>query len=323
MQYELHRLSPSQFEKLVHDLCVYLLGMGTQGFSEGQDGGRDAKFVGTANRYPSERSPWTGTIIIQAKHTKKPYGSFSDSDFGSAAASSTISEELPKIKKLYDNQQLTHYILFSNRRLSANTNEALIQRIHDGTGIPIESIRLAGVENVETYAAHSTTAKNLLSDFEYDLPLRISAPKNFADVIEAIVQNMPDIKTVSSPPPGRMRRVAFTEKNKINGLSENYANYIKRNYLKYIPNVKRFLENSRNYKAYEAYQNTVEEFSSKMIAQRHKFETYDILLNHVIEELIDKSGTLKSNESITRLVFYYMYWSCDIGTTADEYDSTT
>ena len=50
-------------------------------FSVGTDGGKDARFTGKANKYPSESKQWEGKIIIQAKHTQRPNASCSDSDF--------------------------------------------------------------------------------------------------------------------------------------------------------------------------------------------------------------------------------------------------
>ena len=43
MRFAYEDLSDHQFEELVVFLCRHLLGMGTQGFAKGVDGGRDAK----------------------------------------------------------------------------------------------------------------------------------------------------------------------------------------------------------------------------------------------------------------------------------------
>jgi hypothetical protein len=67
--YRLHTLTPEGFEALTVRVCMRMLGIGTIGFSKGPDGGRDAKFSGTADRFPSESNPWTGRFVIQAKNT--------------------------------------------------------------------------------------------------------------------------------------------------------------------------------------------------------------------------------------------------------------
>ena len=69
MKYAYEDLGDEQFEKLIVFLCQRLLGISVQGFAKGPDGGRDAKFVGTAELHPSKAAPWIGTTVIQAKHT--------------------------------------------------------------------------------------------------------------------------------------------------------------------------------------------------------------------------------------------------------------
>lgn len=81
MKYAYENLSDGQFETLIVFLCQHLLGISAQGFAKGPDGGRDAKFVGTAELHPSKAAPWVGTTIIQGKHTN-----FSESELFRAAA---------------------------------------------------------------------------------------------------------------------------------------------------------------------------------------------------------------------------------------------
>lgn len=59
-------------------LCRRLLGVFLQGFAKGPDGGRDAKFVGTAELHPSRTVPWFGTTTVQAKHTNDYKRNFSE-----------------------------------------------------------------------------------------------------------------------------------------------------------------------------------------------------------------------------------------------------
>ncbi|EGM8074926.1 hypothetical protein IIO15_001789, partial [Escherichia coli] len=48
MKFAYEDLSDGQFETLIVLLCQRLLGAAVQGFAKGPDGGRDAKFMGTA-----------------------------------------------------------------------------------------------------------------------------------------------------------------------------------------------------------------------------------------------------------------------------------
>lgn len=52
MKFAYEDLSDDQFEVLIVLLCQRLLGIAVQGFAKGPDGGRDAKFVGTAELHP-------------------------------------------------------------------------------------------------------------------------------------------------------------------------------------------------------------------------------------------------------------------------------
>ena len=134
MKYAYEDLSPDQFESLVVAVCQFVLGAAVQGFATGLDGGRDAKFVGTAELHPSKAEPWKGTVILQAKHTNGFNKKFSDSDFFSEnAANTVIAKELPRIKKLRNNKKTRslHALLQSQAHGR--------KRIGD-PGIPLEGV---------------------------------------------------------------------------------------------------------------------------------------------------------------------------------------
>ena len=106
MKFDYEDLSDPQFETLVVFLCQRLRGSSVQGFAKGPDGGRDAKFVGTAELHPSGAAPWVGTTIIQAKHTRGYNRNFSESGFFSTTAQNTVpGKEIPRVKKLRDSKQ--------------------------------------------------------------------------------------------------------------------------------------------------------------------------------------------------------------------------
>jgi hypothetical protein len=152
VKYAYEDLSDTQFEKLIVVLCQQLLGIAVQGFAEGPDGGRDAKFVGTAEMHPSKTAPWTGITIIQAKHTNGYNRNFSESDFFKKSSRNTVIEkEIPRIKKLRQNQQLDNYMLFANRRLSGNAESTIRQYISQECSLSEESIYLCGIEQLEIF----------------------------------------------------------------------------------------------------------------------------------------------------------------------------
>jgi hypothetical protein len=74
MKFAYEDLSDNQFEDLVIFLCKRLLGISVQGFSDGPDGGRDAKFVGTAELHPSTAKTldWHGNYPGKAHEWIQP-----------------------------------------------------------------------------------------------------------------------------------------------------------------------------------------------------------------------------------------------------------
>lgn len=124
-----------------------MIGKGVRGFSEGPDGGRDARFDGVADDYPSKREPWTGITIIQAKHTSRTDAAYSDNDF--KGSGSVLDKEIPRIKKLVESRKLHHYLLFANRKLGANTDDEIVSRIASECGLALSDVHIAGVEEID------------------------------------------------------------------------------------------------------------------------------------------------------------------------------
>jgi len=152
VKYAYEDLSDTQFESLIVFLCQRLFGISVQSFAKGPDGGRDAKFVGTAELHPSKARPWSGTTIIQAKHTNGFNRHFSESDFFSKTSENTvIGKEIARIKKLREENQLDHYILFANRRLAGNAESEIREKIACECGLPVPSIYLCGIAQLETW----------------------------------------------------------------------------------------------------------------------------------------------------------------------------
>ena len=189
MKYAYEDLSPDQFETLVVFLCQQLLGISVQGFSKGPDGGRDAKFVGTAELHPSKSAPWIGTVIVQAKHTNGVNRTFSDAEFFSGTASDTvIGKELPCIKSLKEKGALDHYMLFSNRRLAGNADDAIRGYLSKECDLPVGSLYLCGVEQLEMWLKTFPRVAILANIDPVDSPLIVS-PDELAELVEAFARN--------------------------------------------------------------------------------------------------------------------------------------
>lgn len=317
MRFAYEDLSDTQFEQLIVILCQRLLGISTQAFSKGPDGGRDAKFVGTAELHPSKAAPWVGTTIIQAKHTNGFNRSFSETDFFSVPAENTIiGKEIPRVKKLRSANQLDHYMLFSNRRLPANAESSIRSHIAKSCGIPDSSIYLCGLENLELLLKTFPEVAQLASLDPIDSPLIVSSD-DLAEIVQALAQQKTGITQVLDTPPSA--RVSYSHKNGLNNMSEEYAKALRRKYLKETEQIRIFLASPENLDLLRMYESVVDEFQLKIIAKRRSYQTFDEVMEYLVDLLFGRDAVLRqsTHKRLTRAMLFYMYWNCDIGKASD------
>jgi hypothetical protein len=310
-------LSDDQFEVLVVFLCQHLLGISVQGFAKGPDGGRDAKFVGTAELHPSKTSPWVGTTIIQAKHTNGINRSFSETDFYSISSMKTvIGKEIPRIKNLRSRKQLDHYMLFANRRLTGIAESDIRAHIAKECDIPVSSIYLCGLEQLETWLKDFPDVPNKANLDPIDSPLIVSSD-DLAEVVQALARQKDNISAVLDDPP--TSRVTYKKKNVINNLSEEYAKEQRKKYLKETAKIRAFLAAPENIELLRMYESVVDEFQLKIIAKRKDYQTFDQVMEYIADLLWDRDPILRQHEHkrLTRALLFYMYWNCDIGEVGD------
>jgi hypothetical protein len=312
MKFAYEELSDDQFETLVVYVCKELLGVSTQGFSPGPDGGRDAKFVGTAEHIPSKAKPWVGTVIIQAKHTNGQNKHFYESDFYSdnAEAETVLSEELPRIKNLRETGQLHHYMLFANRKLAANTESKIRDHISGNCGLDKESILLCGLEQLEMFLKRFPDAAQMADIDPVDSPLNVS-PDELALVVMALREHTEAVQEVVDAPP--TVRVSYDEKNALNNMTPDYAKAQRKYYLKDTAQIQAFLAAPENQKLQEAYEVVVHELNLKIIAKRRTDQTFDNVMEHLSDLLFNRDVILRQNRRLTRAMLFYMYWNCDLG----------
>jgi hypothetical protein len=317
VKYAYEDLSDEQFEKLIVFLCQRLLGISTQGFASGPDGGRDAKFVGTAELHPSRAAGWAGTTIIQAKHTNGYNRSFSEADFFSTTTStSVLGMEIPRIKNLRQAGRLDHYMLFANRRLAGNAETLIGEHIAYQAGIPTSSIYLCGLEQLESLLKQfPDVAKNADLD-PVDSPLIVS-PDDLADVVQAFARQSEGISALLDDPP--TRRVRYEEKNAVNNMSAAYAKAQRKKYLKETAQIRTFLAAPENIELLHLYESVVDEFQLKIIAKRKDYQTFDQVMEYLVDLLFKRDPVLRqrANKRLTRAMLFYMYWNCDIGEEGD------
>lgn len=318
MKFAYEDLSDEQFESLIVLLCQRLLGIAVQGFAKGPDGGRDAKFVGTAELHPSQSDPWVGTTIIQAKHTNGYNHSFSEFDFYSKSSKNTVlGKEIPRIKKLCTAKQLDHYMLFANRRLSGNSETEIRNYIATQCEIPVSSIYLCGLEQLELWLKRFPEVAREAELDPVDSPLIVS-PDDLAEVIQALARQKDGLVTLLDDDPP-MPRVSYEKKNNLNNMTAEYAKEQRRKYLKETTQIRAFLAAPENMEVLRMYESVVDEFQLKIIAKRKDYQTFDQVMEHLVDLLFNRDVVLRqhAHKRLTRAVLFYMYWNCDIGETGD------
>lgn len=317
MRYRYEDLSDEQFETLIILLCRHLLGAAVKGFAKGADGGRDAKFVGTAELHPSKAAPWVGTTIVQAKHTNGYNKHFSESDFYSTGSSNTvIGEEVPRIRKLRDAKQVDHYMLFANRRLAGNADQAITAHIAKECGLSEASVYLCGIERLELWLKEFPGVAKLAELDPVDSPLIVS-PDELALVVQAFASHDTEISEVLDAPPAE--RTSYEKKNAVNNMSAEYAKELRKRYLKDTAQIRTFLAAPENMEILRSYEAAVEEFQLKIIAKRKDHQNFDSVINYIIDLLFQRDPVLRQtkHKRLTRALVFYMYWNCDIGEVAD------
>ncbi|HET7268812.1 MAG TPA: ABC-three component system protein [Oleiagrimonas sp.] len=311
MKYAYEDLGEDQFEQLVVFLCRQLLGMGVQGFAKGVDGGRDAKFVGVAQLLPSKAAPWSGTVIIQAKHTNGYNRSFSEGDFFNPRTTNTvIGKEVPRIKKLFDGKQLDHYMLFANRKLTGNAESDIRAHIATACGLPEQSIMLCGLELLESWLKEFPDVPGKANLDPIDSPLIVS-PDELSEIVQVLASHMNEATRTFDAPP--TPRTPYETKNIVNGMSVEYAKALRKRYLKETAQVKAFLAAPENEELLRMYESVIDEFQLKIIARREDYQSFDRIMEYLFDLLFKRDPLLSANKRLTRTMVFYMYWNCDLG----------
>jgi len=302
--YRLYELDDQDFEHLVTQLCMEVLGTGTVCFAPGRDGGRDGRFTGTAQHFPSTASPHTGKLIIQSKHTKRPGASCKDTEFARI-----ISSELPRIKALVANQELDYYLLFTNRSLPAGQEQKILAAIKKIKGV--KDAHLLASETITHYlTSHHKIWTNLGFD-RYQTPFRIN-PNDLADVIngfhQAITNGNNDFHSATN-----FTYVDKDIKNTINGLTKPYYEYLQQDSLPHFANIKTFLEDPRNEQLRALYHDTADDLKAKIVATRHQFTAFDDILIYTYDMIVEGNPAMRCKKRLVRAFLHYMYFDCDIG----------
>lgn len=314
MSYPFEDLHDRQFEAIVVQILKKLLGPAAQGFAAGPDGGRDARFEGAAANFPNSAAPWVGKTIAQAKHTLAVNAHYSDPDFSGESKTAVLNAEIPRIRELVAAGAVDNYMLFSNRRLGANTRDKIARRIAEEAGLAPETVFIAGVEWLDDFLYQHPDVLRLARINPVDGPLLVES-KALAEVILAIADELDAAPPPRHPTPAE--RVSYEDKNAINVMTPAFAKALSDRYLGYTRQIQDFLADPSNADVTERYDAVVEEFQLKIIAKREDHQTFDAVFNHLVGLLLKRDPVLARNAKLVRATLFFMYWYCDMGLTSD------
>ena len=210
---------------------------------------------------------------------------------------------------------MRHY-LFSNRRLTGNTESEIRSFITSECGIPNSSLYLCGVEQLETWLKRFPQAAKAADLDPVDSPLIIS-PDDLAEVVQALARQIDSVKALLDDPP--TSRVTYEKKNTLNNMSVEYAIAQRKKYLKETGQIRTFLAAPENLDLLHMYESVVDEFQLKIIAKRKNYQTFDDVMEYLVDLLFSRDPVLRqhAHKRLTRAILFYMYWNCDIGEVGD------
>ena len=248
---------------------------------------------------------------------KATTATFSESDFFSTTAQNTVlGKEIPRVKKLRASKQIDHYMLFANRRLAGNAESEIRAYLAKQCGIPASSIYLCGLEQLEVWLKTFPDVAGKADLDPIDSPLTVS-PDDLAEVVQALARQRNEVSAVLDDPP--TTRVTYAQKNALNDMTADYAKAQHKRYLKETAQIRAFLAAPENLELLRMYESVVDEFQLKIIAKRKDYQTFDAVMEYLVDLLFNRDPVLRqhAHKRLTRAVLFYMYWNCDIGEAGD------
>jgi len=143
----------------------------------------------------------------------------------------------------------------------------------------------------------------------------IISPDDLSEVVQAFARQKDAIKDVLDDPP--TARVSYEQKNAINNMTKDYAVALRKKYLKETRQIRTFLAAPENITLLRLYESVADEFQLKIIANRKDYQTFDDVMEYLIDLLFNRDPVLRQHRRLTRCVLFYMYWNCDFGDTGD------
>jgi ABC-3C protein len=307
-QFPLHQMLWQDFEDLIRDVGFEILGAALSPFKEGPDGGRDARFDGVPNAWPSEQGQEKGQYVLQCKHTKRAGACCSEEDF-----KRLLRKEVPKVKTLIAAKELSHYMVFTNRTKPAEQDVAFRTRF--GKIVGLSKSWLLGIGELSLLLrAHP----EIWDRYEEEIrnPIRF----NRDDLIE-IIRDFAKFMTRAD---GQhqvqtLRHLRLEDKNRVNGISKAYFDDMQRHTMPQFEHIRSFLENPRNEKDLNLYQDTADDLRGRLRAMLDKKEVSSLEqgMDQIRDQFITSDPRFKGKRRWVRTFIDYMYSTCEIGQNAD------
>ena len=292
----------------MRSLGLRLFGHGLSGFKSGPDGGRDARFEGIPQRWPSEKGQEYGQYILQSKHTSKVGACCSDDDF-----KQSLRKETKKVKILIASKELSHYLVFTNRTKSADEDEVFRKGFEKVKGlskawlIGTEHLHLILTEHGDLWERYEEEVRNPVRFNRDDL---VQIIHDFAEFVQ---------KRNGLPRSESLQHLKLEEKNRLNGISELYFSDLQRHSMPQFEQIRSFLENPRNEVPLNLYRDTADDLRGQLrtMLSQNTVASLEEGFDQIRDQFIASDEKLKTKRRWVRVFLDYMYSNCDIGQNVD------
>lgn len=311
-------MSDDDFEAMSNAICQKILGTGVISFTKGRDGGKDGRFTGKANSFPSESKPWEGKMIIQSKHTENPVSKCTDGDFFTYKES-VINKEIKRLLKLKRDEGLDYYLLFTNRKYSGGADCKIKEKLRNEIGLPKKNIEIIGIETINSML-NSSQGLSVVRQFQLN---RYYFQFDFSDeeiklITIAFKEQIPLIEDSLSSKSNEIKydfdSVEKKIKNEKNKLSKEYfEEVILKNSLQDFTKIEEFFGAPKNSTLKDMYFDIASELNQIITIKRENFGGFEEIFVFIYDKICGHSKELIGKKRHVLTFLHYMYFHCDIG----------
>lgn len=308
-------IDPDSFEELVNAICQEILGLGIFSFTKGPDGGKDGRFTGSANNYPSSQNPWNGKMIIQAKHTALAGATCSSGEFFTNL-SSVVNKEIDRLVKLKKAEGLDYYLLFTNRKYTGKNDADIIKKISSGIGLPESNIAIIGIETINSLLNRHPEIARRYNLRKHYIPFDFSDQDIKALIIKFhnSLSDQTELKDKVEEVKRDYTKIPTAKKNSKNALGEEYyTNNILGESLSHFSKIDNFLSAPINSKIKDLYYDIVSDLREIIQIKREDFDAFEHIFRYISDFVCQGAEELTGKKRYVTIFLHYMYINCSIG----------